>query len=429
MNETTVTNIEAEQALIGSFLMDAGCIDANLPRLREDDFALETNRAIFRTIQRMHHEGARIDILTVAEELKADRNLRAYIAQILEVTPTSANAPEYADIVIETGKKRRLREALRDSIDAIDEQKELSDVAADVDMALAEYRDATKKDVMNPIDQARNFLEYRQMVDSGSAAYTRTHFRSLDKLLGGGLFNGGLYFLAARPGVGKTALAINISERVADREGPVCFISLEMTNVQLMARRVAAEAGVDSKILLTDRLTEQEYVKVAEAIDKVGARKLFLTEAVMDANKASSIAQAIKGVRLVVIDHFTLFLRPHKQQDFAEYAEISHTLAHLAKRINAPVLCLIQLSRETENRKGRARLSDLRGSGATEEDAAGVLILNREQAPEEDAEKSDFQKAAPRMERIYLDKNRFGETGNVAMSFWPAVNRFRETYA
>jgi len=429
MSDGKVVNIEAEQAVLGSMLIDADCIERLMPRLREEDFWLETDKEIFRVIQRMHHQGAKIDALTLAEEMRADSERRDYLAQLMEVTPTSANAPEYAEILSETGKRRRLRDALHDAITGIDEQRETADVAADVDLALSAYRDATVKELLSPIDQAKNFLAYRQMVDSGDAAYTRTYYRALDKLLGGGLFNGGLYFLAARPGVGKTALAINIAERVGENAGPVCFLSLEMTNAQLMARRVAGESGVDSKLLLTSKLTEGEYTRVAEAVDKLGSRNVYLTEALMDVKKAASIAQAVKGVRLVIIDHFTLFLRPHKQQDYAEYAEISHALAHLAKRINAPVLCLIQVSRETEQRKGRARLSDLRGSGATEEDATGVLILNREQQPEGETDGDPADKIAPRLERVYLDKNRFGETGSVSMSFWPAVNRFRETYA
>ena len=232
--------------------------------------------------------------------------------------------------------------------------------------------------------------------------------------------------LAARPSMGKTSLALNIAEYVGRTQGAVCYISLEMTSAQLMARRIAMEGGVNSKLLLTEKLTEQEYEKVATAISTIGQRNIYVTQEPMTPQKAVSIAQACKGVRLVVIDHFTLFLRPHKQPDHAEYAEISHMLAHLAKNVNAPVLCLIQLNRESDQRKGRPKISDLRGSGATEEDAAGVMILHGESADADDAEKQDG--ITPRMETVYLDKNRFGDVGKVTMSFYPPTNRFREAY-
>jgi replicative DNA helicase len=421
-----VSILNAENAVLGSLLIDPSRITDILPRLREDDFSGAENRSIYLTIRQMKHSGARIDALTVADTMHADRALRSYLAELVQITPTAANAREYADIVAETGKRRRLREALIAGINDIDTQRESAEVVAEISNALRDYNEASKKQLLSPLDQIDDFFAYREMVDSDGNIATRTGYRTLDNLLGRGMINAGLYFLAARPGVGKTAFALNIAEYVGKTQGAVCYISLEMTSTQLMARRIAMEGGINSKILLTDRLTEKEYAKVSEATIALADHKVYITEEPMNVQKAVSIAQACKGVRLVVIDHFTLFLRPHKQPDHAEYAEIAHALTALAKTINAPVLCLIQLNRESDQRKGRPKISDLRGSGATEEDAAGVMILHGDSV-DADARQEE-NGTMTRFETIYLDKNRFGDVGKVDMSFYPATNRFREAY-
>ena len=418
-----VLALDAERSVIGAMLIDPDCIADILPRLRGDDFALDSTRSVFETIRAMRQAGARIDALTVAEAMKADNNMRAFLAELMEITPTSANAPEYAQIVRDTGKRRRLRDALRDAVTGLDERQEDSEVVAGIERALGDYHDDTAQDILTPMDQHDGFFRYRELVDQGANTHTRTGLRGFDKLLGGGMVNAGLYFLAARPGTGKTALALQIAEHVAKTQGPVCFVSLEMTAAQLMARRYAAESGVDSRLLLSEKLTDDEYEKLARASGELSRRKLYITEKLLDAPGAASIIQGVKGVRLAVIDHFTLFRRPHKQPDHTEYAEIAHTLAHLAKAIGAPVLCLIQLNRESEKTKGRPRLGDLRGSGATEEDAAGVLILHNEGEAQEDEDG-----IAPRCVRAYLDKNRFGGTGSIGLSYYPKVNRFREAF-
>lgn len=428
LNEA-IYNIEAEHAVLGSMLIDADCIGKLLPMLREDDFSGANSRLTFETIRRMRSEGAMIDGVTVAEAMQADKEQRAFLRELMEVTPTSANAKEYAEIVADTGKRRRLRNSLREALDDIDERRDATEVVASVERAVQDYHEASRKAMLSPTEQFDSFYAYRHQIDEGAKNTTRTGFRQLDRLLGRGMLNAGLYFLAARPGVGKTALALNIAEYVGKTQGPVCFISLEMTNAQLMARRIAAEAKIDSKNLLTEKLTEEEYAKVAAAAVELSKSRMFVTEEPMTVQKAVSIAQACHGVRLVVIDHFTLFLRPHKQADHAEYSEIAHELAHLAKNINAPVLCLIQLNRESDQRKGRPRISDLRGSGATEEDAAGVMILHRIETEAEALSEVAQQIGVPRMQEIYLDKNRFGDIGRVTLSFYPKINTFREAFA
>lgn len=407
--------------MLGAILKDEAAMRRAASRLREDDFSTDTNRLIWSAALRMHLSGAPLDALTLAGELRASDELRSYLAQLLEVTVTTANAPEHIELVAETGRNRRLREAIREAGEAMDEQ-DAGGAAEILEAGMRAYNEEGTRLLLSPTDQLNAFYQYRDRLERGEKTYTRTGFRQLDRLLGNGLKNAGLYFLAARPGVGKTALALNIAEYAAANIGPVCFFSLEMTAPQLLARRLSMEARLDSGILLSEKLTQEEHEELAAAASVLSTRRLLMTEELLPVQRVASIARGCKGVRLVVIDHFTLFPRPQRQPDHAEYAAISHTLAGLAKAIDAPVLCLIQLNRETEQRKGRARLGDLRGSGATEEDAAGVMILHKETDGDPD------RKATPRMLRLYLDKNRFGEVGNVAFSFWPARNIFRETY-
>lgn len=414
-------NPDGERAVLGAMLLDPDCVRGVAPKLRPDDFSLESNRAIFSAISRMHSAGDRIDAITLAEAMGNGQELRAYLAELLEITPTSANAMEYAEIVAETGANRRLRDALQNALSRMDQGDGMDLVMADLDAGLRDYNDSGVRDVLTPNEQLERFYAYRDKLEQGERTYTRTGFRRLDRILGGGMYNGAVYFLGARPGTGKTALALNIAEYVGEKIGPVCFLSMEMTDEQILARRFAQEAKINSARLMGEKLTEPEHEKLAEASVRLGQRNVFLTAKKLTVEKAAGIARTCKGCRLVVIDHFTLFLRPHREKDYAEYTEISHALDRLAKAIDAPVLCLIQLNRANEEHKGPPRLSELRGSGSTEEDAGGVLLLHQEgDEPEDDN--------APRAELLTVGKNRFGKVGKVAMSFFPAINKFLETY-
>lgn len=427
--------LSAEHSVLGAMLIDPGCVRDVLPRLREDDFSIETNRTIFRALQAAQMGGKPFDALTVAEAMQADREVRDYLAQLMEITVTSANATEYADIVAENGKTARLREAIREAGRQMDEHEDESRVLGTLDDALRDYNESSAKDVLTPTEQVTHFYAYRERMEKGEAAYTRTGFRQLDRVLNGGLYNA-VYFLAARPGIGKTTFALNVAEYVAEKVGPVCFLSMEMTEEQITARRLALEmkkpdgqnTAADSGALLTRKLTESEHMEMAAAAARIAERDFRLVAKDLSVEKASAIARACKGCRLVVMDHFTLLQRPHKDKDFAEYAEISHALARLAKGMRAPVLCLIQLNRDNEkNKKAWPKLSELRGSGSTEEDAGGVLFLHKENdAEDEDAKTEDG--IAPDEIRVIVAKNRFGRTGSVDMSFFGAKSKFIEKY-
>ena len=421
MNDIAIVNLDAERAVLGSMLIDAACIRDVLPKLREADFFLDKHRLVWSAIQSMDASAKSVDGLTVAAALGNSTEWRAFIAELMEITPTSANVMEYAEIVASTGKRRRLREALQDALTAIDERAPDDEVFPHVEAAIEAYDERSRGGILSPTEQIEAFFAHRQRIDSGTPPFTRTGFASLDRMLGGGLLHGNLYYLAARPGTGKTALALNIGDYVAANIGPVLFVSMEMNDAEIMSRRLAMPTQIDSQRLLMQPLTDEEYEAVATSSVRLSSVPLrMVSEGSLSVQQVSSLARSMRGMSLLLIDHFTLFSRPHRQQDFAEYAELSHRLKNLARRLNVPILCLIQVSRDDgQAKKKRARLDTLRGSGATEEDAAGVLFI-------ENVSDSDTSDGSPREERVILEKNRFGPTGEITMSFRPKSNVFVE---
>lgn len=189
-------------------LIDSSCIRAVSGKLRETDFCLVMDQEIYRTMIAMDLGGRPVDGLTVADTLKASPDTRAYLAQLMETTPTSANVMEYAQIVQDCARRRALRAALGTAIDVLDKGGEQADILPGLEAAISDNNDRAGSDLLAPSEQLDLFYRHRERIDEGKAPYVRTGLRQLDRLLGGGLLKTGLYFLAARPGMGKTALAI-----------------------------------------------------------------------------------------------------------------------------------------------------------------------------------------------------------------------------
>ena len=415
-------DLQAEQAVLGAMLIDGGCISAVAQRLREEDFVLPEDRTIFRTLAAMDREGRPVDGLTAADALGASGELRAYLAQLMELTPTSANVLEYARIVAERAGRRTLRTALAGALEALDRGASPAEAAAGLEGALS---GGEREELLGPREQLERFWRHRERIDGGGPPCVPTGLRQLDALLGGGLMKTGLYFLAGRPGMGKTALALAVAQHAAAEGRETVFVSMEMSAEQLTARRAAALTGVDSAALLTGQLDEEQYRRVAEASRVLAAAPLYVTAGRAWAPEAlAAMLRTRRGCGLVVVDHFSLFLLPGRQAAHLEYAAAAHALKRLAQAADAPVLCLAQLNRENEQRPDRRpRLSDLRATGAAEEDADGVILLYRE-----DYYAPDFSRRPGEPVRVeaMLAKNRHGPTGAVDLSFWPETNTFRE---
>lgn len=425
-------SVEAEQAVLGSLLIDSGCVRSVAAILRETDFSVALNQELFRVICTMDRDDQPIDGLTVCQVAKKERladekTLRSYLAQLMEITPTAANAAEYAEIVARTARRRELKTALEDSLTALNEQEPEDTVLTQLDAALAASAQRTESELLAPKEQVDSFLTYRERIDEGKTPYVRTGIKALDKLLGGGMVQGGLYILAGRPGMGKSALGIAIAEYVASTAGKVDYFSLEMSREQIMARRLSAIAKVDSKLILMDTLTDSEYKRMIDATRTAAATPLYCTDGrAQTVQRITSIARAGRDVKLAVVDHFSLILRPGKRQDADESREIAHALKRLAQSLNQPVLCLAQLNRQNEQRSDkRPTLADLRATGAMEEDADGVIFVHRP-----DYYRTDYvrETAQPEQTEVILSKNRHGSTGKIDLSFWPETNTFNPAY-
>lgn len=425
-------SVEAEQAVLGSLLIDSGCVRSVAAILRETDFSVALNQELFRVICTMDRDGQPIDGLTVCAEalrqsLAEEKTLRSYLAQLMEITPTAANAAEYAEIVARTARRRELKTALEDSLTALNEQEPEDTVLTQLDAALAASAQRTESELLAPKEQVDSFLTYRERIDEGTTPYVRTGIKALDKLLGGGMVQGGLYILAGRPGMGKSALGIAIAEYVANTAGKVDYFSLEMSREQIMARRLSAIAKVDSKLILMDTLTDSEYKRMIDATRTAAATPLYCTDGrAQTVQRITSIARAGRDVKLAVVDHFSLILRPGKRQDADESREIAHALKRLAQSLNQPVLCLAQLNRQNEQRTDkRPTLADLRATGAMEEDADGVIFVHRPDYYQADYKR---ERGAPERTEVILAKNRHGPTGRLDLSFWPETNTFNPAY-
>ena len=425
-------SVEAEQAVLGSLLIDSGCVRRVASILRETDFSVALNQDLYRVIVTMDRDGQPIDGLTVCAEalrqsLTEEKTLRKYLAQLMEITPTAANVEMYADIVARTARRRELKTALEDGLTALADQEPEDQVLAQLDAAMTASSQRLESELQAPKEQVDGFLDYRAKIDEGDIPCVRTGIKALDELLGGGMVQDGLYILAGRPNMGKSALGISIADYVSKTVGKVDYFTLEMSRDQIMARRLSSLSKVDSRLILLGTLTADEYKRMIEATRKVAATPFYCTNGrAQSVQRITSITRAGRDVKLVVIDHFGLILRPGKRKDDEESREIAHALKRLAQSIHQPVLCLAQLNRDVEKRPDkRPILSDLRATGAMEEDADGVIFIHQP-----DRYRTDYKRetGAPERVEVTLAKNRHGPTGRLDLSFWPETNTFNPAY-
>lgn len=432
MSDDRLQSIEAEQWVLGSMLLDGDCAKKLLAKLRPDDFALDLNRRIYRSIAKLTEDGKSPDALLVAEDLGAgspkQKEIRGYLAQLLEITVTTANAEEYADIVLERAGRRQLRTALTDALTQLDAGAPEETILPALEAAADRQRERAVNDLLTPEEQIDRFYQRRELIDAGMKPYVRTGFRSLDRMLSGGLQNSGLYFLAGRPGMGKTTLALAIAEYAANTAGPTLYITLEMSDQQLTSKRVSAIAKIKYADIISDTLTEEEYRRVANAARTIGATPLTINRRMTaTVSQISMMARGNRGFHLVVIDHFSLIRTPGRQDRAQEYTYVSNALKRLAISMGVPVLVLAQLNRENERRTDkRPMLSDLRETGAAEQDADGIILLHRPDYYDKDSPERDEN--MPVLVEAHVAKNRHGATGKVDLSFYLKSGNFRERY-
>ena len=418
----------AEQCVIGSILVDPRCLSEVEGGLRPEDLRLEADRALYRAALALEREGGRIDPATMLDRARKDgaEISRQYVLELMDITPTAANVGAYLQLV----REDRLRDALRETagriLEGVDRREDpaatLTAAGQRLD-ALAAQGSAGK--LVSPTDGMLAFYRQREAVDAGDAkGYVCTGYMALDELLGGGMLNSGLYLLAARPGMGKTTLALNIADRVAQVD-PVLFVSLEMDVEQLSAKRISRETGIPTNRLLMLPLTEDEEGRVAQASSKLSQLAFYSNAApTVTVDDIGALARSIRGLRLIVVDYFGKILPPPESRRAGRYeytTEISGALKNLARTLSLPILVLCQLNREVEARQDkRPQLSDLRDTGALEQDADGVVFLYREDYY---AARDTVDPNIPSVLDVDLAKNRHGAVGWCKLAFSLATSR------
>ena len=415
---------EAEQSVIGSMMVDPNCSPEVIELLHSDDFYVEENRRIYEIIYIMFNEAARIDPVTVLDRLKQaglydEAGGRAYLMQLMEVTPTAANVREYASIVRDKSLLRSIAQTAAEiQATALAGEGEAGYIAELAEQKIYNIRHGREVKGLTPLKSA--LLDLYAMLDERSKSDSdipgiSTGFHELDRQLTG-LNKSDLILVAARPGMGKTAFALNLALNGAKAsQKDVVVFQLEMSKDQLASRFLSSQAMVDAQKLKTGALDDDDWMKIARASNVLSKLRIYV-----DDNPSITVAE-IKakcrrlgdGLGMVVIDYIQLMQSGGKRNDnrVQEVAEISRGLKIMAKELNVPVVCLSQLSRAAENRADkRPMLSDLRESGAIEQDADIVMFIYRDDYY--DAESEDKNIA-----EIIIAKNRHGSTGTTNLQW------------
>ena len=429
-------SLEGEQAVLGSMLIDEGCVKEVMDKLVPSDFYLRQNREIFETIYTMFTYARPIDGITVCEEMRKagtydENTTRSYLAQLMEITPTAANVKRYAQIVHDKALLRNLSEAASGIVETVYEGVgSAQEILEAAEKRIYALRRGNTNESLEHIGTVllKVFDRLKELSESGSdISGLSTGLRDLDKFING-LNRSDLVLLAARPGMGKTSMALNVALNVAKKnpQKTVAFFSLEMSKEQLVTRLISNESFVDNKKLVTGQLSMEEWSKIG-----IAATALSQTDIRVDDNPSLSVAEMnakcrrLDNLCLVIIDYLQLMVsaggRTYSGENRQQVvSDISRSLKIMAKELNVPVLCLSQLSRANESRQDkRPLLSDLRESGAIEQDADEVMFLYREDYYNKDTPEQNVAECI-------VAKNRHGETGTVKLQWLPQFTTFAD---
>ena len=430
-------SVEAEQAVLGSMLIDERCVPGVVARLSPDDFFLRQNRELYEVLYGMFNRFETIDPVTVLDRMKQaglyDENTSVpYLRQLMEITPTAANVLEYADIVSDKALLRRIGEAAGQLSELVRQEggtaRQILEAAEQRIYAIRQGKSARDMaHIATVMGQVWDTIQARQASGEEFPGLA-TGLVDLDRRIAG-LNNSDLIILAARPGMGKTSLALNIALEAGKRSGKsVAVFSLEMNREQLGMRLISMESLIDSKKLLTGRLSgEEEWTRAAMAVAALSQANIYLDDdAGLSVADMNAKCRRVKNLGLVVVDYLQLMTSaggPQRAGDNRQQivSDMSRSLKLMAKELNVPVLCLSQLSRANESRAAGQRrplLSDLRESGSIEQDADVVLFIYRESYYENDTDN-------PNVAECIVAKNRHGETGTVLLEWRPEFTTFR----
>ena len=426
-------SLEGEQAVLGSMLIDPECIKDVMDKLQPGDFYLRQNREIFEAIYSMFSYARPVDGITVAEELRKngtydEQTTRRYLAELMEITPTSANVMEYVKIVRDKALLRGVAIAASEITAMVQEgigtAADTMDAAEQKIFAVRRGQSAQDMvpisrvlpDVLERLGEMTESQDHMPGLSSG--------FSAVDAKITG-LNKSDLLLLAARPGMGKTSFALNIALNVArSSRKTVAVFSLEMSAEQLVTRILSGEALVENYRLRTGNLRETDWQKIAAAASVLNQLDIRVDDnPMLSAADMNAKCRRLDNLGLVVIDYLQLMTSAGDKSNRGEnrqqvVSDISRMMKIMAKELNVPVICLSQLSRANEKRDDkRPMLSDLRESGAIEQDADIVMFLYRDDYYNEDSEKHNIAECI-------IAKNRHGETGKVELRWMPEYTQF-----
>lgn len=442
---------EAEEAVLGSVLINPEVVIDLLGALKPEDFYIQRNRWVWEAMKRLDERRITLDILTICTELEKSHHLEesggpAYLTGLLNQVPSSLNAMMYAGIISELSMRRALSEAGRRITQlAFDREKNINSVLAASDQQVTSVLQMVPNDRSRTFAQALseyydNLLKASQASveaeEQGSPRFIPTGITDLDELLSGGMQRSDLVIVAGRPGMGKTSLLLSIVRNAAQSSSTsVGVFSLEMSIDQLVQRFISMETGISAGSQRLAKLSENEWSLVLQAVQDNESLNIWLDDT-PSLTPASLRARCLRwkkehGLDMVVVDYIQLMTSDGRGSDnrVQEVSKISRALKQLAKELNVPVLAAAQLSRDIEKRDDKTpRLSDLRESGSLEQDADIVIFIHRpEPAPaggeEEGGEEPDV--VSEDITELFVAKHRHGPTGSIQAEFEKNKTQFK----
>ncbi|HQP48084.1 MAG TPA: replicative DNA helicase [Spirochaetota bacterium] len=424
-------DVEAEASCLASMLLSKEALLKTIGILRPEDFYLDGHRRIFETIIDLDKRNIPVDLITLKERLKdlghfdkvgGDRGL----AEMYQITAHSANAEYYANRVKELSLRRKFIDVAAESIEhcydrSRDTQELMDEIERNIFLVTEKRITSDFNNIYDVLNETlANIIKMKE--EKRAVTGVAGGFTDLDNILTG--FHGSeLLIIAARPSMGKTAFALNIANHIVLKEKkPVLFHSLEMPATQLAMRLLCIESGVDSQRVRTGHISGDELKRIAAAAEKLGQSPLFIDDTpainIFELRaKARRVAQREK-LGMIIVDYLQLMSSPSRLERHLQIAEISRSLKQLSRDLDVPVIALSQLSRAVESRTDqRPQLSDLRESGAIEQDADVVLFLYREEKVKRDTTRKGYAD-------IIIAKQRNGPTGTVELMFLERCTKF-----
>ena len=434
LKRTAPSSMEAEMSVVGSMLLDRDAITEATEVLDKEDFYYRQYGIMFEAIRELYNEDKPVDLVTVRDRLQRDgappeMQSADFLKDLLSAVPTSVNARAYAEIVHDKAILRRMIKSNEEIIEeCYDGSKDTEEILNDTEKALFELIkskgakeyvpiDDVVIEVMQKIQEASQIKDHITGVPSGFSDldYMTTGFQPSDFIL-----------VAARPSMGKTAFVLNILEYVAiKKERPCMIFSLEMSSNQLVNRLLSMDSGVDAQSIRSGKLSDSDWPRLIDSADRVGASNIIIDDtpgiSVPELRSKCRKVKLERGLDLIIIDYLQLMSGNSKKNDNRqqEVSQISRSLKALAREMECPVIALSQLSRACELRADkRPMLSDLRESGAIEQDADLVMFLYRDEYYEPDSDKKGEAE-------VIIAKQRNGPIGTVTLNWQAETTRFK----